>query len=101
MEENLIHPTNIQRYVISVKLNGGQESKKEDKMKLKEVYKLFSLSVGVSAILVLVFFLITDWGKCIIPFEPNNFIRITEIVCGLISFPYYFNEMFVKVWREE
>ena len=72
-------------------------------MKFKEVikrfYKIFSLSMGVSAVGVLVFFLIIDWGRCIIPFEPNNFIRITEIICGLVSLPYYFNEMFLKVLK--
>ncbi len=59
------------------------------KMKFKRIYEIFSLIVGVSAVITLTFFLITSPYKCIIPFEPINYIRIPEIIIGLSVLPYY------------
>ena len=61
-------------------------------MKLKQFYEIFSLMVGFSAVLTLIYFLIRSPYKCTILFEPIPYIRIPEIIIGLIVLPYYFGE---------
>lgn len=57
-------------------------------MKLMLKYKrleLFGLFVGLAATITLTGFLITGHNKCIIPFEPTAWIRIPEIIMGIIA----------------
>jgi len=69
--------------------------KDELKQMVKKFYEMFSLIVGVSAVLTLTFFMIKSPYRCIIPFEPNPFIRIPEIIIGLVVLPYYFKKLII------
>ena len=53
--------------------------------KMKKTAKLFGLSIGLSAVLVLTFFMIKIPYVCIIPFEPIPWIRIPEIIMGIVA----------------
>lgn len=68
------------------------------KKKLFELYEIFSLLVGISAIITLIFFMIVNMKDHIVILEPNPYIRYTEIIIGFFVFPYYFNKVlnFIK-----
>lgn len=53
-------------------------------MKINKL-ELFAIIVSLSAVVTLVFYLITGFDKVFIPFEPNPFIRIPEIIMGIGS----------------
>lgn len=58
------------------------------KMKLiKKIPKLFALVIGFSATATLTFFLYRSPHRSIFPLEPILWIRIPEIIMGLISIP--------------
>lgn len=69
-------------------------------MEIKKIYERFSLVFGFASVLTLTFFLIRSPYRCIIPFEPNPFIRIPEIIIGLIIIPYYLIKLFKIVIQE-
>jgi len=54
-------------------------------MKTKILFEMFGLICGFSAIITILFFLISDWGKPIYFLEPYLWIRIPEIIIGFIS----------------
>ena len=58
------------------------------KMKVKEIMRLISLIAGLSAVITFVFYLAFYYKSPIIFTEPNPFIRIPEIIWGLISIPF-------------
>jgi len=47
--------------------------------------ELFGLVIGLAAVIVLTFFMITNMDICIKPFEPIIWIRIPEIIMGIFS----------------
>jgi hypothetical protein len=57
-------------------------------MEIKRFFKIASLIISLSAVVCLVFFLLTSWNYCIILFEPRLYIRIPEIILGIISIPF-------------
>ena len=65
-------------------------------MKLKELYEKICLIWGISVILILTFFLTTGWKYCIILMEPRWYIRIPEIILGVIAIPYYLKKIFTQ-----
>ena len=54
-------------------------------MRIKKILELFALSISLAAIITIVFYLITDSTTCFLPYEPNPFIRIPEIIMGIVS----------------
>ncbi len=65
-------------------------------MKFEKEYEVFSLSVGFAAILILTIYLILDIRICLIIFEDWWFIRIPEIIMGILATPYYIKKIFSK-----
>lgn len=47
--------------------------------------ELFALVISLSATITLTFFLIESPYQCIVPFEPNPWIRIPEIIMGIAA----------------
>ena len=66
-------------------------------MKTRESLELLSLVIGMSAVIVITFYLATNYGKPIYFTEPIAFIRISEIILGLISLPFLFSILIKKV----
>jgi len=62
--------------------------------KIKSWYESICLLWGVSVILMVTFFLFTSWEYCIIIMEPLWFIRIPEVILGIISIPYYLKKIY-------
>lgn len=57
-------------------------------MKLTKYFELSALICGLAAILNFVFYLLLDYKSCSIFFEPNHYIKIIEIIWGLLSLPF-------------
>ena len=53
-------------------------------MKMK-ILNILGLAIGFSAVATLTFFLIKSPYKCIIPFEPDMWVRIPEIFMGIFA----------------
>ena len=64
--------------------------------KIKSYYEPVCLVWGVSTILIVTFFLALDPDKCIIFMEPLWYIRIPEVILGIISIPYYIKKIYGK-----
>jgi len=56
-----------------------------DKKIIIEWLEITALVSGLSAVVVITYFLIRHPYKCIIPFEPIIWIRIPEIIFGFFS----------------
>ena len=52
---------------------------------MRKIIEAFSLIVGLSAIITIVYYLITDSSTCFLPYEPILWIRIPEIIIGIIA----------------
>ena len=65
-------------------------------MKIKEIYEKVCLTWGICAMSILTFYLITGGGYCIILMEPIWYIRIPEIILGIIAIPYYLKKIYEK-----
>lgn len=65
-------------------------------MGFKKIYEIFSLMIGLAAILILTIYLILDIRNCLIIFEDWWFIRIPEIIIGISVIPYYIKKIFLK-----
>lgn len=63
---------------------------------MKKILKLFGLAVGLGAVICAVYSLLSAKNRCLIIFEPNPIIRITEIIMGLIAIPILFKIMIEK-----
>ena len=66
-------------------------------MKNKKNFELLSLVVGFAAIIVFLFFLITNFSKPIFFTEDILLIRVAEILLGLFSIPFYINMILEKL----
>lgn len=64
--------------------------------KITKIYEEICLIWGLSVIILLTFFLTTDWGYCIILMEPAWYIRTPEIILGIIAIPYYVKKIYGK-----
>lgn len=65
-------------------------------MNFKKGYEIFSLMVGLAAIVILLLYLILDFRRCLVIFEDWWFIRIPEIIIGISVIPYYIKKIFFK-----
>ena len=63
------------------------------KINVKNMYEIFSIIVGASAICIILFFLGLGYDKCIIFMEPILWIRIPEIIVAIIVLPYYLKKI--------
>lgn len=57
-------------------------------MEIKKILELSALIAGFAAVVAILFYLITGWGTAVIFLEPNPYIRIIEIVWGLLAIPF-------------
>jgi len=64
--------------------------------KIKSYYEPICLIWGISTIGIVTFFLITDYNYCIGFMEPLWYIRIPEVILGIISIPYYLKKIYGK-----
>ena len=64
--------------------------------KITKIYEKICLVVGFAAIIVLIGFLINFWGYHFFITEPLWFIRIPEIILGIIAIPYYLKKIYEK-----
>ena len=71
-------------------------------MGLKKFYEEISLVYGLAVVIMLTMFLTFDGLQhCIILLEPNPYIRIPEIILGIIVLPYYFKKIYGgKKWKQ-
>lgn len=64
-------------------------------MKLKKLYEEVSLCYGLAMTIVVTAFLGLDkLDHCIIITEPNPWIRIPEVILGIISIPYFVKKIY-------
>jgi len=59
-----------------------------NKGEIIENLELISLVVGLAAVIVFTFYLISSYDKALIFLEPNLYIRIPEIVLGVVAIPF-------------
>ena len=52
---------------------------------MKKYIEILALIIAISAVTTLTYFLTSSLDRCIIPFEPNPYIRIPEIIMGIFS----------------
>jgi hypothetical protein len=72
-------------------------------MKINKYLETLGIIIGLSGVLVIFYYLITQPTLCIILFEPNIFIRIFEILLCLYSIFIFVNILieFIKyVYKE-
>lgn len=66
-------------------------------------FTILSLCTAIGAIATFLFYLIFNYGQPVWFTEPNLFIRIPEIIIGLISIPFLFRLILIEireVWEE-
>jgi len=53
-------------------------------MNIKKSLELVALAFGIAAMVTIIYYLITKSTTCFLPYEPILWIRIPEIIIGII-----------------